>query len=258
MPDPKPADAGRFRWYELQTTDAAAAEAFYCAVVGWRAEHMGPQPAGYTTFNTGAGGVAGMMTLGADEGPPRWVGYVAVDDVDAYAAKVKAAGGAVRHPPVDVPGTLRFCGVSDPQGVDFVVFKGTSPEGPPSGAVDEPGYIGWRELITADAKAGFDFYAGLFGWTRTVAHDMGPMGIYQLWADGREGDAGGMMTRTEASTVPVWRFYFQVESIGAAVARLKAAGGALVNGPHQVPGGSYVLQGTDPQGASFNLTSRNP
>ena len=124
---------GQFRWYELQTTDAAAAEAFYCAVVGWSAERLGPQPDGYTTFNTPKGGVGGMMTLGAGEGPPRWVGYVAVDDVDAYAERVKAAGGSIRQPPFDVPGVLRFCGVADPQGAPFVIFKGTSPEGPPAG-----------------------------------------------------------------------------------------------------------------------------
>src|SRR5580658_4410885 len=119
---------GQFHWYELQTTDAAAAEAFYGAVVGWSAQHLGPQPHGYTTFNTAKGGVAGMMTLGADEDPPRWVGYVAVDDVDVCFEAVKAAGGGVRQPPTDVPGMLRFAGVSDPQGAPFVIFTGTSPE----------------------------------------------------------------------------------------------------------------------------------
>src|SRR5580698_8804610 len=107
--------ANTFRWYELQTTDTAAAEAFYTKVVGWKAEHMGPQPGGYTTFNTGKGGVAGMMTLGAGEGSPRWIGYIGVDDVDATADRVKAAGGSIRQPAIDVPGgMLRFAGVAHP------------------------------------------------------------------------------------------------------------------------------------------------
>jgi predicted enzyme related to lactoylglutathione lyase len=251
---------GQFRWYELQTTDAAAAEAFYGAVVGWRPEHMGPQPEGYTVFNTAKGGVAGMMTLGVGEGPPAWVGYVAVDDVDAYVEKVKAAGGGVRQPATDVPGMLRFAGVSDPQGVPFVVFAPISPpeQGPPTGETGEAGYITWHELVTTDATKGFDFYSGLFGWTKTNAFEMGPMGTYQLWTDGRGGDAGGMMTRSADAAGPaMWRFYFQVDGIDAAIARLTAAGGKVDNGPHQVPTGDWVLQGTDPQGVAFFLTSRS-
>jgi predicted enzyme related to lactoylglutathione lyase len=246
---------GRFRWYELQTTDAASAEAFYCAVIGWRAEHFGPQPEGYTTLNTAKGGVAGLMTLGQGEGPPSWVGYVAVDDVDAYVDRVKAAGGALRHPPVDIPDMLRFAGVADPQGAPFVVFKGTSPEGPPTGGADETGYVGWHELMASDGAAAFDFYSGLFGWTKTGA--FGPGGDYQLWTDGRGADAGAVTTRPPGAPGPVWNFYFQVDSIEAAIGRLNAAGGRVAVGPFQVPTGGWIVQGIDPQGAAFCLLSGN-
>lgn len=247
--------AGQFRWYELQTTDAAAAEAFYCAVVGWSAEHLGPPPGGYTTLNTPKGGVAGIMTLGADEGPARWIGYVAVDDVDAYAERVKAAGGAVRQPPTDVPGILRFCGVADPQGAPFVVYKGTAPVGPPTGGPDDAGYIGWHELFASDGAKAFDFYSSLFGWTKTGA--FGPTGDYLLWSDGRGADAGAVTTSPPGGPGPAWNFYFQVDSIEAAVERLKAAGGAVLMGPFQVPTGGWIVQGTDPQGAAFCLLSGN-
>ena len=246
----------RFRWYELQPTDAAAAEAFYCAVVGWSAQRLGDPPAGYTTLNTDKGGVAGIMTLGVGEGPPRWIGYISVDNVDAAVERVKAAGGAVRHPPVDVPGMLRFAGVSDPQGAAFVVFKGLSPEALPAGGADEPGYVGWHELGAKDGARAFDFYGGQFGWTRTGVFDMGEMGAYQMWTDGRGGDAGGMLTLPADAGGPAWSFYFQVDSIDAAVARITAAGGTLTNGPHQVPTGDWIVQATDPQGAAFSLVSR--
>lgn len=248
-------DAGRFRWYELQTTDAAAAEAFYCSVVGWSALHLGPQPDGYTTFNTPKGGVAGMMTLGAGEGPVQWVGYVAVDDVDAAAERVKAAGGSVRIPPVDVPGMLRFCGVADPQGAPFVVFKGTSPEGPPSGGPSDAGYVGWHELMAKDGAAAFDFYSQQFGWTQTGAY--GPTGDYRLWSDGRGADAGAVTNMPPGAPAPGWNFYFQVDSIEAAIARLAAGGGRIGMGPMQVPTGAWIVQAFDPQGASFCLLSPN-
>ena len=52
---------GRFMWYELMTTDAKAAEAFYAAVVGWNARQMGEA---YPTFGMGAANaIAGMLTL---------------------------------------------------------------------------------------------------------------------------------------------------------------------------------------------------
>ena len=243
---------GQFHWYELQTTDAAAAEAFYCAVVGWRAEHVSPQPEGYTTFNTSKGGVAGMMTLGAGEGPPRWIGYVAVDDVDAAAERVKAAGGAIRHPSIDVPDMLRFCGVADPQGLPFVVYTGVGEQGPPSGAADEAGYIGWHELLAKDGAAAFDFYSSQFGWTKTGA--FGPTGDYILWEDGRGGDKGAVTTSPPGAPTG-WNFYFQVDAIDAAIERLKAAGGEVRMGPMQVPTGGWIIQGADPQGASFCLVS---
>ncbi|HEX4180690.1 MAG TPA: VOC family protein [Caulobacteraceae bacterium] len=245
------APAARFRWYELHTTDRAAAEAFYGAVVGWRAEHIEP----YTTFNTDRGAVAGMVSLGESEGPARWIGYVAADDVDASLTRIKAAGGTVRRAPVDAPGLPRFAGVADPQGAAFGVYKAIAAEGPPMGGSGEAGYVGWHELWASDGVKAFDFYATMFGWTRTTTFDMGPMGVYQLWTDGRDGDAGGMMTRMEGAPGPVWNYYFQVDSVAAAVERIAAAGGTVINGPHQVPSGDWIVQGTDPQGAAFSLMS---
>jgi uncharacterized protein len=260
----EPADAegevdmpARFMWYELMATDAAAAKAFYTAVVGWSAEEMQQESGAYTIFATNKGGVGGMVQLSPGEqgGGSVWVGYVGVDDVDAYAARLKAAGGAVHHGPADIPGIGRFAMVADPQGAAFTLFKGNQPEGPPTGEAGEPGYVGWHELMAADGAAAFDFYAGLFGWEKTSVVDMGPMGAYQLWTDGRGGDAGGMMTRPAGTPGPAWRYYVQVDAIDAAVTRTKAAGGAITNGPHQVPGGAWIVQGIDPQGAAFSLTS---
>jgi predicted enzyme related to lactoylglutathione lyase len=48
-----------------------------------------------------------------------------------------------------------------------------------------------------------------------------------------------------------------VDAIDAGVERVKAGGGAVLNGPHQVPGGSWIANCRDPQGAHFSLTSGN-
>jgi hypothetical protein len=46
-----------------------------------------------------------------------------------------------------------------------------------------------------------------------------------------------------------------VDGIDAAVERINANGGKVLMGPHQVPGGSWIVQALDPQGAHFALVS---
>lgn len=250
------APKGLFRWYGLQTTDAAA-QAFYASVAGWRPQNLGPQTNGYVLFGASRGAIAGM-TLGAGgrEGPPRWRGYVAVDDVDKMLERVKAAGGRVLHIPVNVPGVLRFSEVADPEGARFIVYRGLGVDNTPWGAAEEPGYFGWHELWARDPASAFDFYADLFGWSRSRAIAMGPMGAYQVWTDGRGFDVGAVMPLPEGAPAPQWTYYVQVDGVGAAVERIRAAGGAITdNGPRQAPDGAWIVQGTDPQGAAFALRS---
>ncbi|MDB5458298.1 MAG: Glyoxalase/bleomycin resistance protein/dioxygenase [Caulobacteraceae bacterium] len=251
---------GAFVWYELMTTDAPAAEAFYRGVVGWGSRDASPPGMAYTALLAGDSAVAGLLTLPppalAGGARPVWIGYVAVDDVDAYADRFAKAGGAVHRAPADIPGVGRFAMVADPQGAPLALFKpfeGMEAQPP---VVDRPGAVAWRELIAADAQAAFDFYAGLFGWTKSRVFDMGAFGAYQLFAYGGGGeDVGGMMNKPPSVPVPFWTFYFQVDGIGAAIERLQAGGGTLINGPHQVPTGSWIAQGLDPQGALFSLVS---
>jgi hypothetical protein len=248
---------GKFNWYELMTTDTQAAEAFYGKVVGWTSEDVGQ--GAYFTFNTPQGGVAGLLKVADDQAGagPVWLGYVAVDDVDDYAKRFEAAGGAVHRAPADIPGVGRFSVVADPQGAALVLFAPlprADNAAPP--AMDAPGYPSWRELVTTDGPSAFEFYAKMFGWEKSAGHDMGPMGVYQLFAyDGA--DRGGIMTRPAHIPRSFWGYYFRVDAIGAATERLKAGGGTVVNGPMQVPTGDWVVQATDPQGAAFALQSPN-
>jgi uncharacterized protein len=50
---------------------------------------------------------------------------------------------------------------------------------------------------------------------------------------------------------PHWLYYINVASVDAALARTAAGGGKVLMGPHQVPGGSWIVMGQDPQGAAF-------
>ena len=250
--------AGHFVWYDVMTSDTKAAQSFYCSVIGWEAKDSGMTDRAYTLFSAGPVTVGGLMPI-PDEARamgarPGWTGYIAVDDVDAYAARVKAAGGAVHRAPDDIPGVGRFAVVADPHGAVFILFKGASDEGPPAAVPGTPGHVGWHELHAGDGEKAFAFYSGLFGWSKSEAMPMGEMGVYQIFAiNGAQ--AGGMMTKMPQTPAPFWLYYFIVDAIDAAAARVKTAGGQILHGPMEVPGGRWVVQCLDPQGAIFAMVA---
>ncbi len=139
---------GKYSWYELMTSDTEAAGKFYSDVVGWTTQEMPGDGPPYTVFNVNNVGIAGMLKL---EGHTAWIGYIAVDDVDAHIEKIVEAGGKLWRPATDIPGMLRFAVLSDPQGAAFVAFTPNpampSPERPQP---PTPGTIGWHELYTTD------------------------------------------------------------------------------------------------------------
>jgi uncharacterized protein len=247
-----------FIWYELMTTDTAAAASFYAQVTGWQAKDAGMGDRSYSILSVGETAIGGMLGLTSemcDAGArPCWTGYIGVGDVDAEAARVVAAGGGILRAPENIPGVGRFAVVADPYGAAFVLFRGTSDQAPATLPAGTPGTIGWRELHAGDGAGAWEFYSQLFGWTKADAVDMGKLGVYQTFAAGGA-PIGGMMTRMPETPGTFWQFYFCVDAVDAAVARATAAGAKLVMGPHQVPGGSWIATLVDPQGAIFAVVS---
>ena len=256
--------ADKFIWYELMTTEVDAALDFYQAVVGWNAaDHPGSTESGarYVVLSVGERGVGGVLGLTAEMtaggARPAWVGYIGVADTDAQVAAVEAAGGKLLMPPRDVPDVGRFAMVADPGGSPFYVLRPQPPAGgaPPRPDPEAPGVVSWHELYSSiGEKAAFAFYSGLFGWETLTEMPMGEMGSYRIFGEG-EVQLGGMMDKPPDVPVSAWGFYVNVDGIDAAVERVRAKGGQVVLEPMQVPGGSWIIQGVDPQGAFFALVS---
>ena len=243
-------------WYELATSKGSlgAAEAFYGEVLGWTVQDAGMEGFDYHLATSDGDMVAGLMELTPEMGamPPFWMIYFGVDDADKAAADIKAAGGAVHKEPADIPGTGRFAVVGDPQGAGFGILQPEPMEGGGAGnAFDQQkaGHGNWNELMSTDPEAGFRFYSDLFGWQKSRAIDMGEMGTYQVFShDGA--DIGGMMGLGK-SPVPAWVPYFGTNGVDAAMERITGAGGKVVHGPVEVPGGAFIAVAQDPQGAWF-------
>jgi predicted enzyme related to lactoylglutathione lyase len=246
---------GKFVWYELMTTDVAAASAFYSAIVGWDIKDSGMPGMQYSILHSKGVQIGGVMAIPPHAAgmPPNWGGYVAVPDVDEYCKRVESLKGKVMRPGTDIPTVGRFAVVKDPGGVPFVLFKGTS-EQPLFADPTADGSVGWNELHGADPHVSFAFYSELFGWTKSREVDMGPMGVYLVFAINGV-DAGGMMLKPANMPASTWLYYFNVPSADAAAAAITSAGGKVLAGPHEVPTKQWIVQGLDPQGAMFAVVA---
>lgn len=262
-----PSKHGDFIWYELITSDPDAAERFYKPLIGWTAAPSGQPGMDYRLLSSAEGQVAGLMkTPEGAEMPPVWLAYVAVDDVDAAAKAIQAAGGAVHMGPQDIPDVGRFAFVADPQGAMFYVMRGFSDETSFAFASDRPreGHVAWNELMTSDPAGAWRFYGVLFGWAKDGDMDMGPMGKYEFIRHGgapggpqdMTGMIGAIMPKPPQAPVSAWNFYVRVPDIDAAAAQVKTSGGTILHGPQEIPGGEFALNAVDPQGAHVGLVGK--
>lgn len=254
---------GKFFWYELMTSDPQGAIRFYGDVLGWTTAPFGDDLQGdpYHVITASAGQMGGIMAIPAElKGHgmrPWWGGYIGSADVDADAKRLTEAGGSVKRAPEDIPGVGRFAVMGDPGGAIFMLLKGFSPEGMEAAPPMANGHVGWHELYSGNFAADLAFYTSQFGWGKGEAMDMGAMGSYQLFSQSGATDfnsmEGGIMAVPKEMPMPLWLFYFVVPDIDAAVEKVKAGGGTVLNGPVEVPGGAWIIQGSDPQGAMFAL-----
>jgi predicted enzyme related to lactoylglutathione lyase len=118
-------EPGALCWFELATTDAASAAAFYSHVLQAEA---GPDPNTdfpYTLVKVDGVQTAGIIQIGEDWGPvpPNWGVYFGVNDVDATAAQTSELGGGVMVEPRDIADFARFAVLRDAEGAVFNVLR---------------------------------------------------------------------------------------------------------------------------------------
>lgn len=252
--EPAASTRGRFVWYDLLTSDAQAAKAFYTAAVGWTVQPFGEDANTYAVWLAGDTQVGGVMEY--PPAPPHWMAHVSVDDVDAAARRAEELGGRIQSPPADIPNVGRFAIVADPQGASFSLFRPNDETAAPDTRLVRG--FGWRELHTTDHERGWEFYRALFGWKESTTFDVGESGTYRIFrhpGDPEDGMMGGMFNGAALeSKPPHWLYYVNVaDSMESALARIREHGGQLLDGPMPVPGGGQSAHCMDPQGARFGI-----
>jgi len=242
---------GTPNWVDLQTTDQAAAKAFYGAIFGWTYDDQ-PMDAGavYSLAQIGDASVAAIAPqspeLLAAGAPPMWNTYLAVESADEAAAKVGPAGGTVAMEPFDVMDAGRMAFVLDPGGAAVALWQANQHIG--ATLVNEPGTVVWNELIT-DHPAAESFYEQVVGLT-TATVDMGADKYTMFQAGGKE--VGGTTPPMMEGVPNHWHVYFAVADADATAARIQELGGSVMVAPFDTPIGKMAVV-TDPQGAVFSI-----
>jgi predicted enzyme related to lactoylglutathione lyase len=116
--------------FEIPADDLEKLRKFYSELFGWKIEKM-PGPVEYYGIETvpvnekgmpkrlGVNG--GMMKRQNPEHKP--VNYIAVESVDECVKKIKALGGRVIVPKMEVPGIGWWALALDPEGNQFAIMQ---------------------------------------------------------------------------------------------------------------------------------------
>jgi len=248
---------GSFCWIELASTDQNASRAFYSKLFGWTSNDT-PLGEGqtYTIFQLGGRDSAALQQLTPKQYPPgtpsHWLAYLAVEDADATAARVKASGGQILAPAFDVMESGRMAICQDPHGGTFAVWQARKHPG--LGVTGEPGSLTWCQLNVpmgaTDKEKGF--YGGAFGWG--FRDDPMPMGAaYTTWMAGSE-RRGGMMPMPPGEPHPAhWLAYFATGDVDETTGKAIDLGAVPMVPPTDIPGVGRFAVIQDPQGANFAL-----
>ena len=256
MPQRSSYTEGTPNWVDLQTNDTEGAKAFYTSLFGWSYDDQ-PMPHGaYSIAQVEGEPVAAIapqsQQMAADGVPPVWNTYIAVDDVDAAAARVADAGGTLAMEPFDVMDAGRMAFVIDPSGAPVALWQAHGHIG--AGLVNEPGTLAWNELTCDDLEAALPFYEAVVGLTARTE----PMGDqeYTLLCVG-EDMAGGATTPQMAGVPNHWHVWFAVGDADATAAAATAGGGRVLMEPMDMPIGRIATL-ADPQGAVFSVIAMAP
>ncbi len=259
-------------WIDLSTHDIEAAVTFYREMFGWDVAASGPEYGGYRMIAADGKNIGGMMSsLMGPEGPTdepqsptAWTVYLHTADIVATSDRTAAAGGAVVVPPMDVGPLGKMACVTDPAGA-FVGFWQPGEFGGME-AVAGPGLPCWFECMSKDFDAALPYYRDVLGWDvhwMGESDDGAPAHVREQPADGSfkyvtHGGDDGVAGLCDASAwlpegVPsYWRLYLGVADTDAAVEKLKALGGRVLDGPVDSPFGRLATV-ADPQGAQFQI-----
>lgn len=242
--------AGTPSWVDMSVDDFGKAQAFYTALFDWDLKPGAAEFGGYSTALLQGRAVAGVMPKQQPDQPTAWLTYIAADNADDTATRIRSAGGTVAFEPMDVMDLGRMAIAQDPAGGFFGVWQAGRHIG--FGVANEPGAVVWNEVVSHDYDASVEFYTNVFGYTHRVLPDVEPrVGGFQI--DGR--DVASIVELPSGDTSSSgWTTYFSVSDADSAAAKVRSLGGQVLTEPVTEFFGRFATV-SDDQGATFRVIS---
>jgi uncharacterized protein len=255
-------------WVDTEQPDPEAASRFYGGLFGWTFQDV-MQAAAPGTYLIATLDGEDAAAIGTGEGMSSWSTFIAVDDVDATAAAIAAAGGTVVSEPHDAGPGGRTATCADPSRVVFKLWEPRRRLG--AQVVNVPGAWNFSHLRTGDLTASRTFYSRIFGWEldelpggagasirvpgygEHLAATIDP-GIFERQAAAPPGFAdviGGLQPATPGER-PHWHVTFSVANRDESAARAEQLG-AIVLSASESPW-ARTADVRDPQGAELTLS----
>jgi uncharacterized glyoxalase superfamily protein PhnB len=226
-----PIQHGDVGYVSVWTPDADRAAAFYGHVLGWTYD-----PSTHEVTNT-----TQHIGIFSVDSPQGMLCCYAVADLAGARHSILHGGGSVGELQEFDFGTV--LDATDSAGTAFAVFQPAPGTPRPDLNGAGPGEVSYLTYEVTDSTAFKAFYSRVLYWT------FAPGRIDDGWqveqTHPMAGVAGGSAQRV---TVPMWT----VEDVDAAVARVREAGGTVIDEPSQQPYGKSA-QCTDDQGTRFYL-----
>jgi predicted enzyme related to lactoylglutathione lyase len=222
---------GDIGYVSVWTSDAERAAAFYGHVLGWTYDALTHEVTN-TDQPVGLFSVAGRPTLFC---------CYAVSDLKAAGQAIVDAGGRLGEERQFGFGTV--LDATDPAGTAFAIYRPNANTGRPQLNGGGPSELSYVTYEVGDSAAFRDFYGRVLQWS------FEPGSIDDGWQIAEThpmaGIAGGS---AENTTVPMWT----VADIDDAVARVRQAGGSVIQEPNRQPYG-VMAECRDDQGCRFYL-----
>lgn len=226
-----PIQHGDVGYVSVWTPDADRAAAFYGHVLGWTYD-----PATHQVTNTTQH--IGIFSVASPQG---MLCCYAVTDLAGARQSILDGGGSVGESQEFDFGTVLEA--TDPQGTALAVFQPAPGTPRPQLNGSGPGEVSYITYEVTDSSAFRAFYSRVLFWTFQPGRIQDGWQVEQTHP--MAGVAGGS---TQQVTVPMWT----VEDVDAAVARVREAGGTVIEEPSQQAYGKSA-QCTDDQGTRFYL-----
>ncbi|MGH3656284.1 MAG: VOC family protein [Micromonosporaceae bacterium] len=273
MAEPRIYPHGVTCWIDTEQSDPEAASRFYGGLFGWALTNVAhPEaPGPYLIATLGGRDVGAIGSTPA--GTATWNTYIAVDDADASAAAVTAAGGTVVAAPWEAGPGGRAAGCVDPAGARFRLWQARRRLG--AQVANTPGAWNFSDLHTPDRDAAMAFYTPVFGWRAAdLAQGAGTMlqvpgygdhlaatidpDIHERQASAPPGfaDVIGGLAITDPGEPARWHVTFTVADRDDSAGTAERLGATIVTSSDDQWTRNAVVR--DPQGAEFTISQFTP